>query len=547
MCDRGQQPMPGSAGPAGQPASGSAALAGQPAPAWAAPAGAADAVAMARAGLEWLAGADAAGLTTAEQAGCLRALERTESSLTAARASVLSAFTAQGGYQDDGHGSVKMWLRWQTRITRAAAAGAMGWMRRLAAHRAIAGALAGGQLSSSWARQLCAWSDLLPAHARPDADAILIAAALAGAELADLARLAEEIRARTAGPDRDDDDDGFAGRGLQLGVTYGGAGKLTGNLTPGCAAALSAVLEALGKKAGPEDNRTKWQRDHDALEEGCRRLIGAGCLPERAGQPTQVQLHITLDQLRGLPGAPETQAAWAGGRWPAAGPGADCDATIVPVVCGHLDPEILDQLAATLLRRDPAASATAHHAASGVGQPGYLGQPGRAPGAQGWPGLADAADSAATARDGRAQRAAARLIAAHAADLLSGPSGLAAFLRTGLLTGPAAAISLPLDVGAATETIPAHLRRAVIARDRHCRFPGCEQSPAASQVHHLIPRSEGGPTALTNLLMLCAFHHLIAIHRWGWSITLHPDGTVTATSPDRARTLHSHSPPATAA
>jgi len=39
---------------------------------------------------------------------------------------------------------------------------------------------------------------------------------------------------------------------------------------------------------------------------------------------------------------------------------------------------------------------------------------------------------------------------------------------------------------------------------------------------------------------------LIAIHRWGWGIALHPDGSVTATSPD-GRTLHSHSPPATAA
>jgi hypothetical protein len=108
-------------------------------------------------------------------------------------------------------------------------------------------------------------------------------------------------------------------------------------------------------------------------------------------------------------------------------------------------------------------------------------------------------------------------------------------------------VSLPLDIGAATETIPAHLRRAVTARDEHCRFPGCQQRPAACHVHHLIPRAEGGPTALGNLLLMCSFHHLIAVHRWGWAIVLHPDGTTTATSPDRTRTLHSHSPPATAA
>jgi hypothetical protein len=128
-----------------------------------------------------------------------------------------------------------------------------------------------------------------------------------------------------------------------------------------------------------------------------------------------------------------------------------------------------------------------------------------------------------------------------------GPAGLAAFLRTGLLDGAAGTVSLPLDTGQATKTIPDHLRRAVIARDRCCRFPGCRQRPAACQAHHLKPRSQGGATSLTNLILLCAFHHLTAIHRWGWQLTLHPDGTVTAVSPDQQRTLNSHGPPARAA
>jgi hypothetical protein len=49
------------------------------------------------------------------------------------------------------------------------------------------------------------------------------------------------------------------------------------------------------------------------------------------------------------------------------------------------------------------------------------------------------------------------------------------------------------------------------------------------------------------MLLLCTFLHLIAVHRWGWGIALLPDGTVTATSPDRSRTLHSHGPPSRAA
>ena len=138
--------------------------------------------------------------------------------------------------------------------------------------------------------------------------------------------------------------------------------------------------------------------------------------------------------------------------------------------------------------------------------------------------------------------AARKLILTNAVALLSGPDGLASWLRTGRLAGPAASVSLPLDVGTVTETIPPHLRRAVIIRDKHCAFPGCDQPPAACQVHHLTPRSEGGATKLTGLILLCTFHHLIAVHRWGWAITLNPDGTTTAISPG-GRTHHSHGPP----
>ena len=131
----------------------------------------------------------------------------------------------------------------------------------------------------------------------------------------------------------------------------------------------------------------------------------------------------------------------------------------------------------------------------------------------------------------------------HAADVLSGPSGLAAFLRSHLIGDQVPAVSLPLDTGTPTSLITGGLRRAVITRDRHCAFPGCDIPPNACQVHHIKERAKGGQTSLGNLVLLCAFHHLIAVHQWGWTLTLHADGTVTAISPDRSRTLHSHGPP----
>ncbi len=137
------------------------------------PAGVADALAMLDRALDVLAGVDAASLPTGVQADVLRALERAQSRQVAVRARVLSAFMAQDGCAADGQGTAKAWLRWQTRITRPAAAASAGWARRLDQHPGIAAALAGGVLSASWAKAICTWTARLPEDRRADADAIL--------------------------------------------------------------------------------------------------------------------------------------------------------------------------------------------------------------------------------------------------------------------------------------------------------------------------------------------------------------------------------------
>ena len=132
------------------------------------------------------------------------------------------------------------------------------------------------------------------------------------------------------------------------------------------------------------------------------------------------------------------------------------------------------------------------------------------------------------------------------ADLLSGPGGLASFLRTRQLGARLAGPSLPLDIGYAA-TIPAGIRNAVIVRDRRCRWPGgCNQPAAACEVHHVRHKAHGGPTSLGQCVLLCSFHHQVVIHRWGWTLVLNPDGTTTAWNPDRTKVLHSHGPPARA-
>jgi hypothetical protein len=500
----------------------------------AAPTTAADALAAVRVGLEFLATADPTELTTDEQADCIRELAAAESVHVAAAARLLGAFDAATGYAADGQISARQWLRWQTRVTTAVAASATGWTRRLAAHTAVAGALAAARLSPSWARTICDWSDLLPDEHRAAADEILVEAAAGCAMLSDVRLAFERIRALCAQPDADDDDDKFAQRRLRLEPHFQGNARLDADLTPEAAAALQAVLDSLGKRTGPEDIRTRAQRDHDALEEACRRLIASDGLPDRAGQPVHIQLNMTLSQLLGEPEADHEVAAWIAAHGTQAPPGADCDAKIVPVVTGSIDEEVLDQLAAGLASgRGLYGQPDCPHADDDV--------PGRGLFRRNRVTSMDLADEMALA-----SRAARQVTVAQALRLLSGPKGLAAWLRTRQLSGLAGSVSLPLDIGIPTETIPPHMRRAVARRDRHCRFPGCERPPAACHVHHLRPKAEGGPTNLSNCVLLCPFHHLIAIHRWGWTLALHPDGTTTATSPDGLRTLHSHAPPTAA-
>ena len=298
-----------------------------------------------------------------------------------------------------------------------------------------------------------------------------------------IAGLAEDLRRDHARPD--DDDGGFGDRAVRVGTTFDGAGRLEGDLTARCAAAVEAVLDALGTVRGPEDIRTMAQRRHDALEEACLRLIGAGMLPQRAGQPVRLDLTITLQELIDNAG------------------GIGCDALIQPVITGHADYELIEQL---------------------LTDDGYR-------------------DQLAARCRGQASDDRFGALLEVAVKLLSGPAGHAAALRRKIKGGPAVPLSLPLDIPGTFDTIPVHLRRAVRTRDRHCRFPGCDQPVAACDVHHIVHRKDGGRHALGNLILMCRFHHLVAIHRWGWTIILHSDGTTTAVSPDSAKTLHSHAPP----
>ncbi len=86
-----------------------------------------------------------------------------------------------------------------------------------------------------------------------------------------------------------------------------------------------------------------------------------------------------------------------------------------------------------------------------------------------------------------------------------------------------------LEVGARTRTIPPALRRALLHRDRSCRFPGCHAR--VGEGHHVRHWAQGGPTTLGNLVLLCRRHHH-AVHEEGYRVFRGPDGALDFRRPD---------------
>ncbi|MFY9666832.1 MAG: DUF222 domain-containing protein, partial [Trebonia sp.] len=313
--------------------------------------GVADALRMMNAGLDYLNGSGAGELDAAACGQVLRSLGEIEAKFTAAHASVLARFDAADAHDSDGYGSSAAWLMAMTDMTRPDARTKVRRMRLLRGQPAMAGALVSADISKSQALAIAEWTRKLPVELRAETITILVQAAQAGASLDDLRTIAGVALERWRASRPDADDDGFDDRYVQAATTFGGAGVIRGNLTPECAAAVQAVLEALGKKADAEDTRTEGQRFHDALQQGCELLIRAKMVPDRAGADTHVAVHIPFPELRQRPGAPEAEEVWLRGA--AGEPGyltgkdaeaAGCDAVAEPVVTGHADMRVVDKI-----------------------------------------------------------------------------------------------------------------------------------------------------------------------------------------------------------
>jgi uncharacterized protein DUF222 len=406
---------------------------------------------------------------------------------------------------------------------------------------------------------------------------VLIAAARAGADLRALAQICAEIRSRTVPPDPDGNDPALD-RALFLDTTLDGAGVVRGDLTPECAAMVQAVLDALSAPQGSGDLRTRPQRYHDALAEAMKRLLASNLLPHRAGQPVKALVHVTFADLCDLDVDSKLQetwitayrARWAGQRAAASVSPGDggawlegdtarrvaCDAMLIPVVTADLDLGAVDVLIGLcveydhLRRQAPARAGGAGGPDSQAGTPGQTGPGspagcgtgGSAPAGPGQDPAQDAGQAAQAARAGQVLAMLEHQILATILQIVSGPGGVASFLRRNLLGQGLNGPSLPLDIGQ-SDDVPIHLRRLVALRDQQCQFPGgCSQPAAGCEPHHVIHRQDGGHTSLINLKDYCWWHHHVVLHQMGWKLTVFPDGTSEARSPT-GKIIRSHSPP----
>jgi Domain of unknown function (DUF222)/HNH endonuclease len=91
----------------------------------------------------------------------------------------------------------------------------------------------------------------------------------------------------------------------------------------------------------------------------------------------------------------------------------------------------------------------------------------------------------------------------------------------GIIPAVLGTTSQTLDLGRQTRLATGPLRRALVLRDRGCAFPGCDRPPRWTDAHHVQHWSNGGPTDLGNLTLLCGYHHRL-IHHSDWQVRINP-------------------------
>ena len=394
---------------------------------------------------------------------------------------MLREFDAQEGWA--GFPSCAHWLHWRTGLAPGAAREKVRVARALGELPLLSAAMRRGQLSYSKLRALTR-------VATPANEARLLDCARC-ATAAQVERLTRAWQRVDRQAEADADRQRHEGRELQTWVDDDGMVVVRGRLAPEVGAVVRRALEAaadrLRAEVSPDEaaETSTEQRRADALGLVAESALAGGLDRGTAGDRYQVVLHVEPEALQAVSPA---DAVDDGGRQPAPAP--------LPDAASPADAGAVRVSAET--PRD-SNSADAHGAASRSGDAAAAaGTGGHAPacgcggtvGADAQPACpqppAPAAQAALEDADGlRVSAETSRRLACDAALVVMRHAGDGAVL----------------DVGRRTRTVPPALRRALEARDRCCRFPGCQARRCDS--HHVEHWADGGATKLSNLVRLC--------------------------------------------
>ena len=87
-----------------------------------------------------------------------------------------------------------------------------------------------------------------------------------------------------------------------------------------------------------------------------------------------------------------------------------------------------------------------------------------------------------------------------------------------------------IEVGRSRRLVDGALRKALVVRDKHCQWPGCERPASWCDGHHLLHWIHGGETSLDNCVLLCRRHHRM-VHEGGWQLIKTEEGEVVTVAP----------------
>jgi hypothetical protein len=305
-------------------------------------------------------------------------------------------------------------------------------------------------------------------------------------------------------PDTDDTDDDKAAQGefLDLSKTFGGY-HVAGFLTDEHGLLVSTALTAVMGAPAAEDTRTPAQRRAQGLADVARVVLDTNQASPGAAIAPHLNVTVSWDEL--VAQVTRTREGLC-------------------LTCGQTTPGRGSQTSLTGTT-GTAGAGTAGGGTAGAGTADTASTAGwdvagwGAAGTATLSGLLSAQGPVFTETGGRVPRALLRRLACDSriTRIVFGPDGAA------------------LDVGRAQRTVTGQMRRAVIARDQHCVYPGCDQPPSRCEVHHAVTHwADGGDTSVANSALLCWHHHALVDAR---GITMHWAGKPTHDTTRAASTL----------